>query len=113
MIYFLAHRVLEEDLFCEYKDVFRKVESLCSTRLDGLLYQSDILRLTGTVQHILQNVYDKFSRHIKPDTASMRHSSRNVKNRSHLVNHPLKQGQMAMPSIRRVNSDPQNKVDYN
>ena len=37
VMYYLAHRVIPESKYTYYKDIYRHVENLCSTHLDGLL----------------------------------------------------------------------------
>ena len=38
VLYYVVHRVIPEDKFSFFKDIFRHVEKICSTKHDGLIH---------------------------------------------------------------------------
>ena len=70
VLYFIVHRVIPENKFSYYKDIFRHVECLCSTKLDGLLRQTDIRRLPTSLRSTMQVIFTRFSRMVDVDEVS-------------------------------------------
>ena len=64
MLYYLAHRVISEKKFSYYKDIFRHVESLCSSKLDGFIRPGDIKRLPKSLRSTMHVIFMRFSRSI-------------------------------------------------
>ena len=62
LLHYLVQRVLPERALSYYKDIFRHIEALCSTRLDGYIRQSDVKRLPKCLRLIMLVIFSKFAR---------------------------------------------------
>ena len=72
VLYFLAHRVISEQTFSYYRDVWRHVEVLCSTKLDGYVRHADIQRLPKNLRDTMHVIFANFARPISHDVAMIR-----------------------------------------
>ena len=62
ILHYLMQRVLPEKAFNYYKDIYRHVEGLCSTRLDGYIRLSDVKRLPKSLRLTMLVIFAKFGR---------------------------------------------------
>ena len=65
VLYFLAHRVISEQSFSYYRDAWRHVEVLCSTKLDGYIRHGDIQRLPKNLRDTMHIIFANFARPIE------------------------------------------------
>lgn len=71
MLYYTVQRVIPEVNFSYYKDIYRHVENLCSSKLDGFIRQSDINRLPKSLCSTMQVMFTRFARPFDSDELSL------------------------------------------
>ena len=82
ILYFISHRVLSEEKFREYKDIFLMLEQLTSRANDGILRQSEIRALVheakfdATFASQLDQMFERFSQHSEITPSETLHNKR-------------------------------------